>query len=204
MDSQKLSTKVNNIIRLLNSKNIIITTPHVCQFEEQTNMRKAVLSGCDINSLKYAKIIQSNIKNSKLFKSNISRSEIDQNRLEARYVTKLRKQISKEINKGKHILLDIHSFNSDYDWGTGQIPDIVLIEVLYQDIVVRQSTLNLYNLLSKRFNVIIIRGSSYNDIVMESYNNKGIPQLIEINESLESKDVELIGNIIEKWTNNII
>jgi len=124
----------------------------------------------------------------RLFESKVMRRTIDNNRRVSRDVTRMRTQLSKEIqsHKNSFLLFDIHSFTHGSDFHLRSNPDVVLMYIRGFEWLTQKL---FYNLDRLGVRVKMIEGSMANDIMVEAMIYGGQATLIEIKQSVHVDSV---------------
>ena len=177
---------------------VVITVPHgrcVLDAECRNCDKRAKETG-----EKLYKYLQQKGVESYLFTSTHYRFCMDLNRPQSRNVEwrkKVQEKINKLLNDGKYIYLyDIHSFPR-YTDSFGKDTKIALLDIK----PMHDKTVELYNVLKKIVQTVIINGSELNDIIYTNRNKNIYPILIEFNESKEYLKEYEVEKIIKELYN---
>ena len=168
----------------------IFTAPHVCQ----TGSKKDD-PGCDLMSAKFASRIHSSVPGSTYIPSTTFRSELDNNRIQSRGRTPMRKKLSQTLEKHKDTNLtvyDIHTFTSGKDFGLSYTPDVILLDTQFSP----SAKSMVAKLQRQGLKVALLRGTIENDIQQETKSFGGKGYLLEMPDSLSSKKLQLVANAI--------
>ncbi len=180
---------------------VLLTVPHVCVESPFYD------PGCDQDSLKYAKAIQSGLGRSNLLLTSITPRHIcDNNRKPCRRKTRLRKRLTalldilQELDKPL-LGLDIHTFHQESDF---DLPSQPQYQVLVLDTRKRPSTKLLIQLLQEQgLNVRYVRGGKINDIQAQLQGRGISTPLLEIRTGLDEREIAKVSQGVAEWADLI-
>lgn len=167
---------------------VVITAPHACV------RSKSVDPTCDYGTSVFAektfaavRALRNQDVKARMFVTDVARMDCDTNRSQCRSVSAMRRNLTQHlnrINRGDRpfLLLDIHSFGMGtgaFGYSPGTEPYVFLLAL---DDDTRLAFVLRKQLKSNDVSVVVIRGSTTNDIMYEAYRKGGYTVLIEFRE----------------------